>query len=103
MESVRSLIHRVTTPKESPDDKQIFTEEIAALIEPHMQAALRKYWDETQEDTSYKAHRRVIQILLADFFELAKTDNGLNKFMFPIMMYLRKARNERMKPPTKTR
>jgi hypothetical protein len=100
MESFRSLIGM--KPKEpKATDEEIFTEEITFLLEPHLNATVEELRNEIAETggiymgTSDDYVRLINRRLLKKFFKLAQTDSGLNKFMIPIMMYLRSARMKR--------
>lgn len=97
MESFRALVGM--KPKSGATDEDIFIEEITVLLEPHLKATVEEMELElaasTATLTADEHTKLVLQRLLKKFFALAKTDSGLNKFMIPIMMYLRSARMKR--------
>lgn len=99
MESIRALVGMKS--KTGASDEEIFTEEITLLLEPHMDVTMQEFRTELQESggiylgTSEEFFKEINRRLLKKFFALAKTDTGLNKFMIPIMMYLRSARMKR--------
>lgn len=103
MESFRSLINKVGKAIVPTSDEEVFVQELEELLRPHVKTAL----DELNEDfrsqilDGDEKLRYLHQILLRRFFAFAKKDPGLGKFMFPIMMYLRKARRERLKEGAK--
>lgn len=94
MESFRALIGR---KKETVSDEEVFVEEIRELLKPHLQAVYVEMGNDGLTITNIEQYttEEALQRLLKKFFNLAKTDNGLNKFMIPIMMYLRSARMKR--------
>ena len=99
MESIRSLI-RGKIEEKSAKDEEVFVEEIKELLKPHLRGVYNDMHAESGKEVSNEeqyATEETIHRLLHKFFNLAKQDASLNKFMFPIMMYLRKARNDRKK------
>jgi hypothetical protein len=106
MESIRSIVRRKVEEKIT-NDKDIFVEEIFILLEPHLDKTVIEMQREipsipgdsdpewNQDVSAFTAE--AIHRLLDKFFILAKQDASLNKFMFPIMLYLRKARHDRRK------
>lgn len=100
MESFRSMIGM--KPKSTTTDEEIFVEEIMLLLKPHLEQVKLEllqeqrvtYGDDLTESEGW-TEEEIMQRLLKKFFVLAKTDSGLNKFMIPIMMYLRSARMKR--------
>lgn len=99
MESFRSLIGMKTNTGAS--DEEIFIEEITLLLEPHLDNTIQEFRRELADTggfyigTNDEFVKDMNKRLLSKFFKLAKTDSGLNKFMIPIMMYLRSARMKR--------
>jgi hypothetical protein len=103
MESLRALVGM--KPKDTASDEQVFVEELFHLLEPHVHAAvLAQGQEEINTGIALDREEELSDIqlrLLQSFFMFAKTDPGLSKFMFPIMMYLRKARADRQKVKAK--
>ena len=96
MESLRALVGM--KPKDTASDETVFVEELGELLKPHVLEVLKKDFNMVEgEDNTVIFMARLHERLLKRFFAFAKTDPGLGKFMFPIMMYLRKARADRQK------
>lgn len=80
--------------KPQEDDRTVFIEETLKLLEPHVEEELRSLFrnEEIEALGKLDEFRLLHKKLLGRFFDLAKSEAALNKFMFPIMMYLRNAR-----------
>lgn len=79
------------------DDRVVFVEETHKLLQPHVEDVLKtegldRGCDLTTEEDVREVFDRVHIKMLGRFYDLAKTEPALNKFMFPIMMYLRSSR-----------